>query len=482
MSKSKKSINVSFGHNAENVTGSYTLIDCGQSGKKILVDFGLIQENLSPLKEYQANSKRPDFKVKELTYVFATHGHIDHIGRIPMLYKWGCEVPLILPYGSMSLYKEMELDSARILEKDSLDLTKRFKKEYSPLFLVDDVYRSLEYVQEYPVGKKIQLDEDITFQFNYTGHILKACSITFWIKNGSQTRKICITGDLGNISVPQKFCENFITPESCNLLVSECTYGDGKRTSGMKQREKDLEKLKAGIITTCIDNKGSVLIPVFAYGRSPTILSFLYDLFYEDSINGNFDIPIIYASPLGTKLLKIYEYELEGEQQQELEQVLNWKNLKILNNFEELEAELNNLKPKILCLPSGMMAAGYSVFAASKILPSSKNLIMLCGYSAEGTLAWKIKQKKTKTINIDGKPIPARCNVMNLTSFSSHMQYPDLLDTLSGKEGQAYDKIALVHGNQKSKITFAEALREECSKRNKNSKIIAVTKGTVIHI
>jgi hypothetical protein len=42
MGKNKSRIRVTFGHNSENVTGSYTLIECGQSGKKILIDYGLI--------------------------------------------------------------------------------------------------------------------------------------------------------------------------------------------------------------------------------------------------------------------------------------------------------------------------------------------------------------------------------------------------------------------------------------------------------
>jgi hypothetical protein len=36
----------------------------------------------------------------------------------------------------------------------------------------------------------------------YNGHIFKAVAITFWIKNGAQTRKIVVTGDIGNLAIP----------------------------------------------------------------------------------------------------------------------------------------------------------------------------------------------------------------------------------------------------------------------------------------
>jgi metallo-beta-lactamase family protein len=96
----------------------------------------------------------------------------------------------------------MCLDSANILERNAQDLSKKFQKEYAPIYTKEDVYRVMEQVQEYPVGEKIQLDDDIVFKMTYNSHIFKAVSITFWIKNGAQTRKIVVTGDIGNLAIP----------------------------------------------------------------------------------------------------------------------------------------------------------------------------------------------------------------------------------------------------------------------------------------
>ena len=475
MSKKDK-IRVSFGHNSENVTGSYTLIECGSSGKNILVDFGMIQENVSLLKEYQLNGKRPHFKPKDINYVFITHAHIDHSGRIAMLYNWGCEAPIIIPDGSKELIEAMLLDSANICTRDAEDLSRKLKKEYYPLCTEDDVYNCIQYIKESSVSEKHRLDENIEYQLNYNSHIFKSVSITFWIQNGSQKRKIIITGDIGNLSVPRKFTEPFVNFESCNLLVGEATYADQRR-SNYKDRQKDLEKIKSAIETCCIDNKGRILIPAFAFGRSPTMLSILYDIFHEDK---SFNVPIIYASPLGCKLLDIFLSKLEEEDKQYLNEVLSWQNIKVLSNFDEFEKELRDNKPKIFVAPSGMMTAGYSVYAATQLLPHSNDCIMFCGYSSDGSLARKIKEKKTKTITVDGKSIHSRCQVVTLKSFSSHIQYEDLLDIYSGKSGQIYDKIALVHSSQKDKLLFAHSLQNECEKRNKNTKVIAVNQGTVI--
>ena len=81
---------------------------------------------------------------------------------------------------------------------------------------------------------------------------------------------------------------------------------------------------------------------------------------------------------------------------------------------------MSNNSPKVFVAPSGMMTAGYSVYIGQELLPHSNNAIIFCGYSSEGSLARKIKDKKTKTITIDGKSIHSRCQVTVLKTFSSH--------------------------------------------------------------
>jgi len=465
MSKSKEKIRVSFGYNSEQVTGSHTLITLPHSKKKILIDYGLSQGG-TLLEEYRDNTKKPNFKPKDIDYIILTHLHIDHSGRIAQLYAQGCTAPLFVAEGASDIYKALALDSANICMKDAESLEKKFGREFPPVITDDDVYNSLNYLKELPVGEKIEIDEYITIKLTYNHHIFSSVSITLWLKNGSSTRKIIVTGDLGNTAVPQYYVEDFTPFESANLLIGECTYATEERNAGPKERRKDLEKIR-----TLPDVKGRVLIPAFAYGRSPMILTMLYEQLKDA------DIQVIYASPLGTKLLDIYKKKYP-----ELDDVMKWDKLKILSSFTQLESELADQKGhKIFVCPSGMLNAGYSVYVATQLLPHSADLICFCGYSAEGTLAHKIRQKKTKTIAIDGKNIHSRCQVMNLVSLSSHMQHRELLALYSQKDGQTqYDKIALVHGNQNDKIEFAKELQEECSKHNRTTKVIATNKSTEI--
>ena len=475
MSKSKDKIRVRFvGHNAEHVAGSQILIEAGYSKKKILLECGLIQDNYSTLKSYQVNVKKFPFKPKEIDYIFVCHAHIDHIGRIPKLYKENCTAKIIAPEGLKDLYREMCLDSAKIMERDAAEISKKTGKSYEPIYNAEDVYKSLQYWEEYPSNMKIKISDSIEFNFLGSGHIFKAYQLELWIKNRNNTKKIAFTSDLGNISLPQYYVEKFEEIKRANLFIGETTYCSQQRSVTIKQREKDLEKLEAIIRQTCIDGKGKVLIPVFALARCQSILTYLFDIFSNDE---NFNIPIYVDSPLANKVTDIYLSELKNDDLEKLEKVLNWKNVKRLKEFSDTENAVNSEQSCVFLSCSGMMTAGRSVYLASKLLPHGYNYIVFCGYSTEGSLAWKIKQKRSKSVAIDGKTVICRSNVANLTSFSSHMQHNDLLNYYS--EGN-FDKIALVHGEFKDKCEFARELQEKIRKKNKTGRVISVNSSTEI--
>ena len=73
---------LSFLGAAREVTGSCHYLEA--CGKKMLVDCGLIQGHAD--KEDQENL---GVGASEIDYVFLTHAHIDHTGRMPLLSKTG---------------------------------------------------------------------------------------------------------------------------------------------------------------------------------------------------------------------------------------------------------------------------------------------------------------------------------------------------------------------------------------------------------
>ena len=480
MSKSKDKIRVSFKNSgaAEDVTGSCTVITWGKPERTILVDCGLVQGGQSLLNEYKANSKKFSFKEKNVDYVFLTHRHQDHQGLVPLLVKRGFKGKIIVPFGNKELFKIMCLDSAKIMERDAEDLERKVKKEVLPIYDESDVRKAYELIEEHPFGEKIKIDDEISFQFIPAQHIINSAQIVFWITNKNITRKIAFTGDLGNLKVPNLYCNEFEPIQNANLLVGECTYANKDKSIKAKDREKDLEKIKAIVYDTCLDGKGKILFPSFSLMRSQVILTILYDLFKNDE---KFDVPVIVASPLTCKVNKLFDGLLEGEQLAKWCEVCAWEKVRFIDNYDEVESLLKKDSPMIFCSSSRMLNAGMSVRIAEKLLPSAKNCICFIGYSVEGTLSWKIKQKKTKTININGKPVASRCKVANLNSFSSHIQREDIIKYYSGGFGTgSYGKICLQHGSMKDRITLGADLQEVIEKRNRSDKVIIVNKSTEI--
>lgn len=475
MSKSKKNkVKVSFvGRASEQVTGSSFLIET--PNKKILVECGLSQGK-TLLEDYKNNSQKFKFKPKELDYVILLHAHMDHIGNVPRLYKEGSQAKLILPEGSRELYGLMWEDGAHILLKDSKDLSKKFKRDYEPLYTKDNVKITENFIQEFPVKEKIQIDEELELRFIPSGHIINAYQVELWIRNSNRVVKIAYTSDLGNVKLKNYYTTEFEPIEKANLLISENTYNDIERKkTSQKTREKDREKIKAAVAQHCIDMKGKVMFPTFSLHRCQVLLSELYELFGG---NEGFNIPVLIDSPLSIKISNYFLRNLKGEEREFFEKVLNWKNVKLLREFEENQVFLNGDKPCIFLSSSGMMQAGRSVSNAKKLLRSEKNCIIFCGYSVENSLAWKLKQKKNKTITIEGEKIPNRANVVVLNSFSSHMQRDDLLEYLSNGN---FDKIALVHGNWNNKIIFGKELQDLINKKNKTGKVVIVNHSTELN-
>ena len=106
------------------VTGSRTLIQCGNS--KILVDYGMEQGR----NEFE-NIDLP-VPPSEIDCVFLTHAHIDHSGHLPLLYKQGFRGKVYSTEATYSLCHIMLLDSAHIQETDAEWKNRKAKRAGRP--------------------------------------------------------------------------------------------------------------------------------------------------------------------------------------------------------------------------------------------------------------------------------------------------------------------------------------------------------------
>lgn len=473
MSKPKGKIRVRFiGKSSTDVTGSCTVIE--YEGKRILIECGLYQGG-TDLEQYNINKslfKKGHVKCSEVDYIIAGHCHADHTQLISLAVKEGFRGQILMPCGSKEIYGIMAMDSCNIMSRTAEDLSRRLKREYLPIYSEDDVKLSIELLCELPILEKTKLDDTLEIRFVPSGHIANSCQIELWIKNNGNVKHILYTSDLGNRVVKQYYVDQYQQVQKSNLVIGECTYGEKGRSTTKKDREKDIEKIDSIIKSTCIDKNKKVLIPIFSLHRAQTILTILWEMYGDKDW---FKIPILLDSPLAIKLTEVYKKQFSDNTN--IDKVLAWENVMFLKEFQETEYWAKNNQPCIFLSASGMMVAGRSKFVASQLLPNKDNHIIFVGYSVENSLASKIKSQKTKTLKIDGKHIPCRCGITDLKSFSSHATYENLIETYTSGN---FDKIALVHGNFNTKLSFCQDLQEELSKRNKTSRVICVNKDTEI--
>lgn len=474
MSKTKNKIRVNFvGSNAASVSGSCIYIE--GSKYRILLDCGLYQSN-SLKEDYKVNSTKFPFKPKNIDFVFISHTHIDHIGKIPALYAQGCTARIICPRGTKALFQIMCEDSAYILERDAETLNRMYKMKASPIYTKEDVYNAMQYIEEYDFNELVKLTDEIKFNFIPSGHILAAAQIELWLKEKNQIKKIVYTGDLGN-KVSKYYVEKFIPIQNANLVIGEATYSNDLRVVTNKDREIDLKKIETVVRETCLEKKNKVLIPTFSLDRTQNILTYIYKLFKDDK---NFNIPVILDSPLATHITECYMKLLPEDERNLLEEVLQWKNLIITEDFEESLALQESKNPMLVIAASGFMQAGRSRAWAKKLVPKRDAHIIFIGFSTENSLAGKLKNiHKYKSISIDNKQYANRCNVTSLHSFSSHMQHDDMLEYYSDIN---CERIALVHSEYKGKCKFGKALQEKIYKKNRTSKVIITNRSTCLLI
>src|ERR1035437_7719182 len=198
------------------VTGANFLLEIptgASSSTKVLIDCGLIQGE----KSAQAlNWNSFGYDPKEIKYLFVTHAHLDHVGRIPKLIKEGFAGEIYSTTPTRELAKLILEDGAGILAGEA----KRDHRK-DPLYTLDDVtnsfrnWKTLDYHVEtkFP-GFSLNLFDSghilgsPMYRFSFNNSIEKVPSSKSLVpsqdKNDSVlgTRgsrlNIVFTGDLGN--------------------------------------------------------------------------------------------------------------------------------------------------------------------------------------------------------------------------------------------------------------------------------------------
>ncbi|MBU1566215.1 MAG: MBL fold metallo-hydrolase [Proteobacteria bacterium] len=406
------------------VTGSCHLVETepGSSDSvNILVDCGTAAGD-DPVLPFDQFPVPPD----KIDYLFLTHAHIDHIGRVPELIDAGFRGEIICTHATKALLLPML--------RDAMSFSARTDKDIQRLeTLLDELSWGFE------LSETFTLKKGITFKLSNAGHILGSCFIliTFPDANAKDYRVI-FSGDLGCTDTP--ILPDPDLPESCDLLILESTYGDRLHPS-RKGRTEALQKL----LQKALADKGIVYFPAFALGRTQELL---YEL---DRIGLN--VPVFVDSPLGLEITKIYSSleEFWDKEAKNLKATGNhpfdFKGLYAVQKYQDHQKLLDINGPAIIIAGSGMCTGGRIVDHLKHGLEDPRNDIFFVGYQAKGTPGRKMIEKK----------IPVKAGIHTLTAYSAHADQQMLVDWVHAMP-EPPKEIRLVHGEDKARQALAMAL------------------------
>lgn len=462
------------GNNAEDVTGSMTLIKF--ANKQILLEAGLYQNN-DYLESYKVNTEKFKFKPEEIDYVFVGHCHIDHIGLLPRLVKEGFTGKIIMTYPTSIISKHLLLNCVFILADEARVLSKRYGRDYSPIYSEDDVYNTFKFYTVYnQYDTLFQLDDIVSFQWLKNSHCVGAAQLQLILNDGIKKRKLLYTSDIGALETKNHYVENTEVPTFYNdLIIMESTYGLNARIS-KKTREFDVEHLRVAI-DTVLERHGTLILPAFSFSRSQELLTTLFLLFGDDE---NFTTPIIVDSMLTCDICDDYGKVLQNDYLNLWNKVYNWKNVKYIREKSDSQTCVLDSTPKICISSSGFCTNGRVLSYLDKYLRDINSMICFSGYVGddESYLSYRIKNGKShKTININKKPVPNKADCITMSTFSSHANFNDLL-----KYGSKLrtNQLILVHGSNEAKNCLRKYLKEEISKNNKTYKVTCSERDMII--
>lgn len=406
---------------------------------KFVVDCGLFQE-----KDYDALNEELPFDCNEISFVFVTHNHVDHTGRIPFLYKRGYSGKVYCSSKTKVLLPLALKDSQKVLA----DVFKR--KHQKTLYSANDVETALNNVVGVEFNQKKQLTPNISVTFLENGHLIGAAMILIEINYpGEEPINVLFTGDYNNKNEFLNLSE--IPTQVKNLRLSvviESTYGD----ASVKNIDYGYFSKK---VLEAIENKKTVILPVFSLGRSQEILLKLRQL--QDKNLLDINVPIFLDGHLAQAYTSIYlkpEILIDKGKQDFLPQNLFFADCKIRNDLLETD------ECKIIVTTSGMGTYGPAQVYIPYFISKNQALILFTGYTAEGSLGAKLKNAtEGEMVKVGGLICKKFAEVSYCNEFSAHAKSEELIELL--KEFNNLRGVLINHGQDKTKNKFAEKVLNE---------------------
>ena len=469
-------------HVNNSVTGSSVLIEV--DGLKILCDLGMFQSQSHKIEDiYKINYKKLNIPFEELDYIILTSSHCDHccglgiIGREDINFNG----KVIATEMSAELIALNIRDSAHLMYNECKAYNKSHNNKIQPLYTSEEAEGSISQIRGYGYNEHIRLNDNVSFEFLPNGHLSGDGSIYITYKKSEYEKvRVLYTGDT-NFGRKKPFTKSWINKTyKADCVISESTYAGKSHLN-----QDNLQVLEDSIINTCIKEHRILFIPTFAIHRQTEVTYMLKQIYDKNKFIKDNNIPIYFAGVMSNKSHRILgnpKYKcFYDEEWQNLDDVFNWDKINYIENFRDVEEKLTDNKVKIIVASSGMLVGGYANYLAKCFVPRDNVDFLFTGYQAIGSIGDKIMSQKYKTVSIQGKQYPIRCNSLGKLDLSGHADGKHLIELIESLNQNVLKKVIIIHGDDDRKKILKQQLEEKINK-NKNKEIIIPKVGQVIKI
>lgn len=438
------------------VTGSRHLVHSGRS--RVLLDCGMHQggDTVSRLRREGLRVKPP-----QLDAVVLSHAHLDHSGALPLLVNRGFRGPIWCTPATRNLLAIMLDDAANLyfrdLEQVNLRRRRAGERPWEPEYEQADVLAVLEQCQVLEYHRETEIVDGLHLNFLDAGHILGSAVVELHERRGGQHRTLVFSGDLGKSdSVLMRDPE---VPARADLVLMESTYGNRNHRS-----LRDTVEELAGILDQARRERGNLIMPAFAVGRTQELLFHLGCLYHAGRLK---NWQVFLDSPMAIEVTALYSQWLDALDEEDQRLLAHYRArtleqflppLRLCSTVEE-SMQINRIdQGAIIIAGSGMCNGGRVRHHLKHRLWEERNHIVFSGFQAAGTLGRQLVEGAER-VRMFGHQFAVRARVHTLGGFSAHAGQTQLLAWAEAIGGEP--SFRLVHGEEKALAALCEALTEK---------------------
>ncbi len=378
--------------------------------------------------------------------IFVSHSHLDHSGSLPVLMRDQPGAQVYMTPATAKLVDALLHNSVNVMEskRTELGITDYPFYEHRELDRVVKRWRTFNYDRPFQLGNRVRAT------LHDAGHILGSAGVML----ETMDKRVFYTGDV-------QFEKQTLIPgaefpeDDIDTLIIETTRGASPRPEGYTREAEELKFAQS--INKCLEGGGSVLVPVFAMGKTQDVLTMIHRFKREGLIP---DAPV-YIGGLSTKMTFIFDEFANSTPR-------NQPGFEIMRDMEVKTGGRRKKRAPIVYQPGGIYALSSGMMSPKTVsnnfargfITNPKNHLLFVGYADPDTPAGHIRAGELgDLIDLDPEQPPIQFNCpMEIFDFSGHATRKALLEYILRV---APKKVFLVHGDAEASEWFAEQLAEK---------------------